>query len=80
MAKTILIIDDDPVMVHWISRRLKAEGYNVLTASDGAQGLEMARQKRPDLITLDVMMPELNGYSLCSFLRTDPSLYDIPII
>lgn len=80
MAKTVLIIDDDPVMMKWFSVRLKASGYDVLTASDGLSGLEIARQKRPDVITLDVVMPELNGYSLCGFLRDDSELCNIPII
>ncbi len=78
--KTILIIDDDPLTVHWLSKRLQAEGYGVRAASDGSTGLESARMMPPDLIVLDVMLPELNGFSVCGFLRTDRVLYDVPII
>lgn len=80
MLKTILIIDDDPVTVHWLSKRLQAGGYSVRSACNGAAGLEAARQEKPDLIVLDVMLPELNGFSVCGFLRTDRGLYDVPII
>ena len=80
MAKKILIIDDDPVTVHWLSARIKAGGYDVIAAFDGAKGLEAARQEKPDLILLDIMMPELNGYSVCGFVRTDCFLYATPII
>jgi len=80
MAKGILIIDDDPVMVRWLSKRLQVAGYVVYEAFDGASGLETARQKSPDLIILDVMMPELNGFSVCGFLRSDHALYQVPII
>jgi len=69
MAKRILVIDDDPVTVHWLRARLKAGGYDVLVACDGVSGLDMARKEIPDLITLDIMMPGLNGYSVCGFLR-----------
>ncbi len=80
MKKKILIVDDDPVTVHWLSRCLQAKGYSVVTASDGRLGLETARQMNPDLIVLDVMLPELNGFSVCGFLRTDPVLCDVPLI
>ena len=80
MAKTILIIDDDPVTVHWLSRHLGSEGFEILTAFNGVEGLEKARQFKPDFIMLDVMMPELNGYSVCGFLRTDKDLFDVPIV
>jgi DNA-binding response OmpR family regulator len=78
--KTILIIDDDPVMIRWLSKRLQAGGYCVVSESDGAAGLETARRERPDLIVLDVMLPGLNGFSVCGFLRTDQTLYKVPIV
>ncbi|HSV43298.1 MAG TPA: response regulator [Candidatus Bathyarchaeia archaeon] len=80
MAKKILVIDDDPVTVRCLQKSLQAQGYTVLSAFDGVQGLETARSEKPDLITLDVMMPNLNGYSVCGFLRADAQLYTIPII
>ncbi len=80
MAKRVLVIDDDPVTVCFLRRGLERQGYEVMTAFNGLMGLEMARAEHPDLITLDIMMPELNGYSLCGFLRSDPRLKSIPII
>lgn len=79
-VKKILIIDDDPVTVKLLETRFKAHGYEVLTACDGMTGYEKARKEKPDLITLDVMMPELNGYSVCGFLKTDEMFRSIPIV
>lgn len=80
MAKTVLIIDDDRTMVCALSRHLERQGFRTLSAFNGVDGLTKARASRPDLITLDVVMPELNGYSLCGFLRADALLYNVPII
>jgi two-component system alkaline phosphatase synthesis response regulator PhoP len=56
------------------------EGYEVVTALDGEQGLEKARSQRPDLIVLDIMMPKLDGYETCKMLKADPETRSIPII
>ncbi len=65
----ILVIEDEAVMLRAVSDCLARRGYRVLTARDGAVGLEMAQREKPDLIVLDVMMPILDGWSLCSSLR-----------
>jgi len=80
MAKTVLIIDDDRTLVCGLSRYLENQGFHTAAAFNGFEGLMKAREIQPDLITLDVVMPELNGYSLCGFLRTDARLYKVPIV
>jgi DNA-binding response OmpR family regulator len=78
--KHILVIDDDRGTLRTMQARLEQEGYDVLIADDGLAGLETARNKRPDLIILDVMLPRLNGYKICRFLKYDESFKHIPII
>ena len=80
MRKKILIIEDDPVCVHLLRSRLRANGYEVLVATDGLAGYELAKTTHPDLITLDIVLPFLNGYSLCGFLKTNAQYCSIPII
>ena len=76
----ILVIDDDATARELISDHLKAEGYSVVTASGGMEGLKRAKELRPTAITLDVMMPDLDGWSVLAALRRDPELADIPVI
>lgn len=80
MAKKILIIEDDQDIVSLLEFRLKGQGFDVMIAMGGAQGLEMARENRPDLITLDINLPEVNGFTVCSMLKADPEYASIPII
>jgi CheY-like chemotaxis protein len=77
---TVLVIDDDPAFRDLVTRFLGKEGFRVVTASDGDEGLMRARQLLPDLITLDVMMPGLDGWSLLAALKAEPALADIPVI
>jgi DNA-binding response OmpR family regulator len=77
MNKSILVVDDDPKIVEIVSLYLKREGYRVLAAYDGRQALEMAREKRPDLIVLDLMLPGLDGMDVCRLLRDES---DVPIL
>lgn len=65
----ILIIEDDPSILLGLERNLKFEGYEVMSAEDGVRGLQLAVDKSPDLIVLDIMLPKLNGYELCRHLR-----------
>jgi DNA-binding response OmpR family regulator len=65
----ILIIEDDPSILLGLERNLKFEGYEVMSAEDGERGLQLAVDKSPDLIVLDIMLPRLNGYELCRHLR-----------
>jgi DNA-binding response OmpR family regulator len=67
--KTILIIEDEPSMVLGLSDALGFEGYRVVSAGTGREGLELARQEKPDLVVLDLMLPDTNGYEVCSELR-----------
>ena len=76
----ILVIDDDPNMRELTTRSLGKEGYRVECASDGKQGLAMARELRPAVITLDVMMPGLDGWAVLTALKEDPATADIPVI
>jgi adenylate cyclase len=76
----ILIVDDNPTNVKVLQTRLAAEGYEILTAADGEEGLAAARQHTPDLILLDVMMPKLDGFEVCRRLRADAAFPFTPII
>lgn len=73
-AKTILIADDEPSIVISLEYLLEQAGYRVLMASDGQQALETAQAEHPDLVLLDVMMPRMNGFDVCSRLRADPAM------
>ena len=77
---TLLVIDDDPSSRDLLRRMLEREGYAVLTAAGGAEGLEVARTKHPDLITLDVMMPSMDGWAVLSALKADAVTADIPVV
>jgi len=78
--KKILVIDDLPENVFMLQDRLEHEGYDVITAYDGKSGIEKTLNEMPDLILLDVMMPELTGLEVCKILVNDPATKDIPII
>lgn len=76
----ILIVDDNPTNVKVLQTRLAADGYEIVTAADGEEGLAAARQHTPDLILLDVMMPNLDGFEVCRRLRADAAFPFTPII
>ncbi|UCH64823.1 MAG: response regulator [Ignavibacterium sp.] len=78
--KRILVIDDLPENVYMLQDRLEHEGYVVLTAYDGKSGIKKAREEVPDLILLDVMMPDINGFDVCKTLVNDKQTSNIPII
>jgi DNA-binding response OmpR family regulator len=71
MPKKILITEDDPGILLSLKDEFESEGYTVYSAEDGAKGLEIARQQRPDLIILDIMLPVLDGYEVCKRLRME---------
>src|SRR5512135_3206073 len=79
-ASTILVADDDPQILSVISRQLTRLGYRVLEASDGAAALASARQHRPDLILLDVLMPHMSGWEVAREVRQDPALKETAIV
>ncbi|OGX40904.1 MAG: hypothetical protein A3C53_05630 [Omnitrophica WOR_2 bacterium RIFCSPHIGHO2_02_FULL_68_15] len=78
--KRILLVDDEPMIIRMVGDRLRMEGYEVLAAMDGQEGIEKAQTERPDLIILDLLLPKLNGYSVCSVLKRDPRYQKIPIV
>ena len=77
---TVLTIDDDPNVLDLMARVYQREGFRPVSATNGKTGIELARQLRPDLITLDIMMPEMDGWSVLKVLKEDPDLKDIPVI
>ncbi len=79
-APTILVVDDDPTVREVIERHLTREGFAVVTASGGQEGLRLARELHPAAITLDVMMPDLDGWTVLAAIKGDPELADIPVI
>ncbi|MFQ3662552.1 MAG: response regulator transcription factor [Chloroflexaceae bacterium] len=74
---TILLVEDDATLAETLRYNIEREGYGVLMASDGVQGLELARRERPDLVVLDIMLPRLDGFSVCRILRQES---DVPIM
>lgn len=80
MSKKVLIVDDEPDMRVFLTTLLEANGFKPLSAEDGRQGLEIARNRKPALIVLDVMMPKESGIGMYRELKGDPDLKDIPVI
>lgn len=78
--KSVLLVDDDVDFCDATELLLESKGYEVILAYDGKEGLEKVRTEKPDLVILDVMMPEMNGYDVCVVLKADPDLKKIPII
>ena len=80
MGRVILIVEDDPKNLKLIRDLLQIRGYTTLEATDGKQGVDMAREKMPDLILMDIQMPVMDGLEATSILKTDPVTKSIPII
>ncbi len=78
--KYVLIVDDDPDLVETVCMMLENKGYEVGKAYDGVEGEESIKERRPDLVVLDVMMPRKDGYKLCAELKADTQTRDIPVI
>jgi twitching motility two-component system response regulator PilH len=76
----ILIVDDSPTEVHVIRKALERHGFSTATATDGAEGIRLARQMKPDLIFMDIVMPGVNGYQATRTLASDPETRRIPVI
>ncbi len=79
-AKKILVVDDEMHILRIVKYKLESAGYQVLTALNGTEALQLARDEKPALIFLDIMMPGINGYEVCSELKNDPATRDIIII
>jgi CheY-like chemotaxis protein len=78
--KTVLVVDDDRSIRELLRQELEQEGYGVREAADGREALAQVKQEKPDLIVLDVMMPELSGFDVAAVLRNDPETLNIPIV
>ena len=76
----ILVVDDYPAILGMLELMLAAAGYEVVTAIDGAAGLELAGRLRPDLVLLDVDMPDMDGMAVCTHLKGDPATRHIPVL
>ncbi|MBV8958687.1 MAG: response regulator [Actinobacteria bacterium] len=79
-AGTVLVVDDDPVIQKLLQVNFELEGYKVITASDGIEGLERARADLPDAIILDIMMPKMNGLDVARALKGDDDTKGIPAL
>lgn len=76
----ILVVDDSPTEMHIITNMLKRNGHEFITAEDGVEGISMAKNERPDLILMDVVMPNLNGFKATRALSKDPVTQNIPVV
>ncbi len=80
MGRSILVVDDDDGLAEMITYNLQQDGYHVTTVADGRSAVDVARRTTPDLLILDVMLPELNGFEVCRRLRQDASTAQIPVL
>ena len=80
MARSVLLVDDEANIALSLEFTMSRAGYEVRTVADGEAALEAARERRPDLVLLDVMMPKINGYEVCRQLRADPATADVKIV
>jgi DNA-binding response OmpR family regulator len=78
--KKILLVEDDEDFLELMRSRFKEEGYAIATATNGLDAVKKARSLMPDMILLDVMLPELDGFAVCEILRKDPSTASIPVV
>jgi two-component system alkaline phosphatase synthesis response regulator PhoP len=78
--KLILLVDDEPVLRSVLRQFLEFSGYEVVEAGNGAGALALARQRRPDIVLTDLLMPHKDGLDFCRELRTDPELFDVPVL
>jgi len=80
MSKKILIVDDEPHIVELLAGRLLAADYTVITAFDGKTALSKVKSEKPDLIILDMILPDIQGSSICAQLKSDPKTEFVPVI
>ncbi len=80
MAKTVLVVDDEPDVVTYLCALLRDHGYETLEAFDGVQALEQVRRHHPNLVTLDITMPDMSGVKTYRTIKEDPGLQQIPVV
>lgn len=80
MDKKILVIEDDPATSRLVDYTLRHKGYQVMTASNGLEGIRKAQREKPDLLILDVMLPGIDGFEICNRLRAEPDTAQLPIL
>ena len=80
MAKKILIIEDDKFVRELIAQKLTEEGYEALTTIDGEEGMVQIKEKKPDLVLLDLILPGIDGFEVLSRMKADPDLEKIPVV
>ena len=79
-APTVLLVEDDPVILRLLEVNFDLEGFSVLLAQDGVEGVAVAQAKRPDVIVTDIMMPKMTGIELVQALKADPATAGIPVL
>jgi len=80
MAKTILIVEDNELNMKLFRDLLEAQGYNILQTRDGMQALDLARKERPDLIVMDIQLPQVSGLEVTKWIKADDNLKHIPVV
>jgi len=79
-GKVILLVDDDLTLREMYEERLKAEGFDIIQASNGEEAIKKAKENKPNIILLDIMMPKINGFDVLKEVKADPDLKEIPVI
>ena len=79
-VKRVIIVEDEETLANNLSNKMESEGFSVKTVNNGEEGLELIRNEKPDLVVLDIMLPGLDGLSVCRMVRNDKATSEIPII
>jgi len=80
MKPRVLVVDDESDFIQLLKYNLENQGFDILTATDGVQALNLARRELPDVVLMDLMLPDIDGFSVCEILRSQPSTSKVPII
>ena len=80
MPKTILIVEDDTILRDLISQKIKKANYDIVVAVDGEEGLKKAKEKKPDIILLDLILPGIDGFGVLEQIKKDPAIDKIPVV
>ena len=80
MKPRVLVVDDESDFIQLLKYNLENQGFDILTAGDGVQALNVARRELPDVVLIDLMLPDIDGFSVCEILRSQPSTSKVPII